>query len=428
MSHENATDLLPDEDREELSGRFAIDRRGALLPPPGDAPEVKLEDLVAEPAPRQKTVPPPVPVEARSVRPSAFDDDDDLPGDDAPIVDPDLRDFSVTVPPPAEVNVYERAQLQVSDMSLRLDNPYAASSLVPPPARTSTSPWRVMAVAVALLAVGGGAFVLGARSAASGAQVAPAPAPTAAVAAVAAPAEPVPVAAAAPAPVAAQVVEAQPQAEPAAEAVAPVAPAAEPEVAAVPVVAAPVANVEPKPAASTHHSAGGATAEPAAPAAEAVPASAAEAAEPAVASTAVAPTTAAVPATAPAAAEAAPGTEPAVAEAAAAPAEAAAAPAEAAAAPAEATPAADLPEAPSREQIVEGFESVHADLLTCAAGNHGMLKVQATILGSGRVSQALIDGVFRGTPEGSCMARALRKAKFVQFAQPSLSIAYPFSL
>jgi len=40
----------------------------------------------------------------------------------------------------------------------------------------------------------------------------------------------------------------------------------------------------------------------------------------------------------------------------------------------------------------------------------------------------VVDGAFAGTPQGSCMARALRGAQFPQFASSQLRVVYPFAL
>jgi hypothetical protein len=44
------------------------------------------------------------------------------------------------------------------------------------------------------------------------------------------------------------------------------------------------------------------------------------------------------------------------------------------------------------------------------------------------VTSALIDGVFKGTPEGSCMARTVRSARFPAFSQATLKVSFPVSL
>jgi hypothetical protein len=64
----------------------------------------------------------------------------------------------------------------------------------------------------------------------------------------------------------------------------------------------------------------------------------------------------------------------------------------------------------------------------CAAERHGVATVEITVGSSGRVRSALVTGDFAGTPEGSCVARAVRRARFPQFTQPTFEITYPFSL
>jgi len=87
-----------------------------------------------------------------------------------------------------------------------------------------------------------------------------------------------------------------------------------------------------------------------------------------------------------------------------------------------------LPQTPSREQVVAGFEAVQDALAQCAAGKHGVAEIDATIANSGRISHALIGGNFQGSPEGSCMARVVRGARFPQFRQPMLKVSYPVAL
>jgi len=83
---------------------------------------------------------------------------------------------------------------------------------------------------------------------------------------------------------------------------------------------------------------------------------------------------------------------------------------------------------PTRDEVVEGFESVRLRVAACASGRSGVAEVRATIAGSGRVTHALIAGDFQGTPEGSCMARAVRTARFPSFDSPTLKVEYPFAL
>lgn len=84
---------------------------------------------------------------------------------------------------------------------------------------------------------------------------------------------------------------------------------------------------------------------------------------------------------------------------------------------------------PPREAVIAGFEDVRRRLAACAGERNGVAEVHATIAGSsGRVTHALIRGDFQGTPEGSCMARAVRAATFPQFSRANMKVEYPFAL
>lgn len=87
-----------------------------------------------------------------------------------------------------------------------------------------------------------------------------------------------------------------------------------------------------------------------------------------------------------------------------------------------------LPMQPSRDEIKTAVESLRATLQACAGSAHGLTTARITILGTGRVAIANIEGAFAGTPEGSCMARALRSAAFPRFSAPTLQVTYPFRL
>jgi hypothetical protein len=94
----------------------------------------------------------------------------------------------------------------------------------------------------------------------------------------------------------------------------------------------------------------------------------------------------------------------------------------------QAEPGAALPAVPTREDVTQGFEKVRGAVAQCAAGKHGIVTITATIAGSGRLMSALVDGVFKGTPEGSCMARAARGTSFPPFSQGNLKVSYPMSI
>jgi hypothetical protein len=284
-----------------------------------------------------------------------------------------LRPKSASLRPPSD----ERAQLVIEDLSLRPDNPYLANSLVPPPA----SPTRKRNVAWIAAGMFGAAAV-GAliELIVLGVHVAPAHAPP--------------------------VVEVQRI----------VAPAGAP----APRVVAPSAEV---------------AAVPSSP----VPAAVVEAADPDVVA---AP--AAIP-TAPAAAKVARAELPAPPEpeeviqasqsATTTVAEAASSAALAAGAELTSPTGAPVPsvqgavqERLTRAQVAAAFDAVRSEVERCAQGAHGIVEIDAAITSSGRVAHALIGGTFVGTPVGSCMARAVRAARFPESAQQRTNVRYPISL
>jgi hypothetical protein len=274
--------------------------------------------------------------------------------------------------PPRHTTPSERAELVIEDLSMQLDNPYLASSLVPPPKRPVPMR-RALAIGAGMLA----AAAIGAliqlsvlRSAHqtevnAGAAGIAAPAPVAAVGAVA---------------------SAQPPAAP--REVPAIAPQPEP---AVSVLSAPIAA-----APADHSKVDVAAAQPDQSKADVA-----------------APQPAARVRVARIAPPAPP--EPSV-------------PVAEAAIPSQAAPAADLPEYPTREQVTAGFESVRAALSQCAAGRSGRIEIKATIASTGRIAHALVGGDFKGSVEGSCMARAVREAQFPAFSQARLKVSYPIAL
>jgi hypothetical protein len=287
----------------------------------------------------------------------------------------------------------ERAQLQIDDLSLQLDNPFLASSLVPPARHSQAGRW------VAALAVGGAIATAVAWFAhhetraskqSAGAVLAAKPVGLAPAAHVAVP-EPVAetrVAAASEvaAPTVSQISTAPGQSPPPAPVVAITSPAKRPP---SPERALPQPRGVAVPAVDRTVAPNSAREAPLAAEAPAEP-------------PAAQPPSAALPA--------------AVAE-----------PATALPVPV-ADESAALPDSPSREDVVAALERVHGDLEQCVAGKHGVAKIEVTIANTGRVSRAVVDGVFKGTPEGSCIARAVRGARFPLFSQPSLSVSYPVSL
>ena len=86
-----------------------------------------------------------------------------------------------------------------------------------------------------------------------------------------------------------------------------------------------------------------------------------------------------------------------------------------------------LPETLSREVVKAGFEALRPALTACANGKAGVADVAATIATNGRVTHAVVNGDFVGTA-GSCMARAIRSARFEPFANGPLMVEFPYQL
>lgn len=87
-----------------------------------------------------------------------------------------------------------------------------------------------------------------------------------------------------------------------------------------------------------------------------------------------------------------------------------------------------LPETPDRDSIVAVMRAVEPLVRACAGEQRGVATVEVTVGSSGRVRSALVTGFFSGTPEGSCVARAVRRARFPEFRRPTFSFTYRFQL
>jgi hypothetical protein len=95
---------------------------------------------------------------------------------------------------------------------------------------------------------------------------------------------------------------------------------------------------------------------------------------------------------------------------------------------AEAAPAPVLPAQPSRDQVTAALNSILPALQKCVGDRHDTADVTLTVRPAGFVSYAVVAGAFAGSAEGSCIARAVKAAKFPAFSDPSLRINYPFQL
>jgi hypothetical protein len=90
--------------------------------------------------------------------------------------------------------------------------------------------------------------------------------------------------------------------------------------------------------------------------------------------------------------------------------------------------AGDLPEAPTRGEVVQKLESVRPSVRACAAGLSGVADLDITIAHSGAVMHVLVGGDFAGTTQGSCIARAVREARFSSFKQERFRLLFPYAI
>jgi hypothetical protein len=89
-----------------------------------------------------------------------------------------------------------------------------------------------------------------------------------------------------------------------------------------------------------------------------------------------------------------------------------------------------VPQTLGRSAIVAGMKSVKAAVQGCFDKHRvpGMASVVVTIARSGKVSRAMVRGVFAETPTGSCIQRAVLSARFPPFRGAPVTFDYPFIL
>ena len=90
--------------------------------------------------------------------------------------------------------------------------------------------------------------------------------------------------------------------------------------------------------------------------------------------------------------------------------------------------AAELPDTPSRDDVLSALAPIRAAVAACAHGQRGVAQLDITVANTGAVTHAIVGGDFSGTAEGSCIARTARSAQFVPFKKPRFRVIYPFSL
>ena len=87
-------------------------------------------------------------------------------------------------------------------------------------------------------------------------------------------------------------------------------------------------------------------------------------------------------------------------------------------------PTGALPATPGRADVLTAMRSVDAAVRSCAGDEKGKASVAVKVASSGRVTGVQVTGL-QGTA-GSCIARAVRKAKFPEFSKPTFSFDFPY--
>ena len=88
----------------------------------------------------------------------------------------------------------------------------------------------------------------------------------------------------------------------------------------------------------------------------------------------------------------------------------------------------DLPDHPSRDQVQAALTAVRPAVAACTNGQHGTARVLVTVASSGRVTTAQVqDEMWARPPTGSCIARAVRGARFPRFSEDRFRVMYPFA-
>jgi hypothetical protein len=87
----------------------------------------------------------------------------------------------------------------------------------------------------------------------------------------------------------------------------------------------------------------------------------------------------------------------------------------------------NLQEKPSRDDVLNAMNGVKDAVKACGKGASGVAFASVTVVGkSGRISNAEVTGM--PGEVGSCIARAVRQAKFQKFKSDSFQVKFPFRL
>jgi len=89
-----------------------------------------------------------------------------------------------------------------------------------------------------------------------------------------------------------------------------------------------------------------------------------------------------------------------------------------------------LPDAPTRDDVKTALQGVSGAVKACKQDTGGTATVDVTFSGkTGRVSSAKVSSSpFKGTPVGSCIESAVKRARVPRFQQSSFKVTFPYRL
>ncbi len=89
-----------------------------------------------------------------------------------------------------------------------------------------------------------------------------------------------------------------------------------------------------------------------------------------------------------------------------------------------------LPDAPSRNDVKTALQGVSGGVKACKKDSGGTATVNVTFSGkTGRASGAKVaSGPFKGTPVGSCVESAVKRARVPRFKQSTFKVTFPYRL
>jgi flagellar hook-basal body complex protein FliE len=89
--------------------------------------------------------------------------------------------------------------------------------------------------------------------------------------------------------------------------------------------------------------------------------------------------------------------------------------------------AANLPEKPTRDDVLSAMKSVSDAVKACGNGQSGVAFANVTVAGkTGKVSNVEVTGMTGDV--GSCIARSVRKASFPKFKADNFQVKFPFRM